>query len=140
MTLLTVNAVKAHTIADDGKVTVTIDAKHVGELSVLIPANCVDPLISALTEAKSKTGGTPVRQRQPAATPPKTADHVTFKVPKNWLITADLQVRKLVLLVFDHQSDAQAGYALDAEAAKKMAGALVKSGDAVLAKKAETKN
>src|SRR5258708_35821481 len=54
MGLLASSAVKKHAVAKDGgDVTVTIDARHLGELSVLIPAGCFDELISALTRAKT---------------------------------------------------------------------------------------
>jgi hypothetical protein len=129
MTLLTISAVKKHAIAKDGaSVTVTIDAKHVGELSVLIPGNCFDELISALTRAKSMA----------AAKPDPGPDQVSVKVAKNCLISADVG-HGVVVLVFDHQTPDRAGYAFDADTAMKMATGLVKSSDAVRASKAAKK-
>jgi hypothetical protein len=129
MTLLTINTIKKHAIAKDGAdLTLTIDAKHVGELSVPIPGECFDELLSALTRAKSM-----------AATKPDTrSDQVSVKVAKNCRITADVG-RGLVILVFDHQTPDQAGYALDTDAAMKTATGLVKSSDAVRTKQSGQK-
>jgi hypothetical protein len=121
MTLLTINTIKKHAIAKDGaNVTLTIDARHVGELSVLIPGECFDELLSALTRAKSMA----------AAKPDARLDQVSVKVAKNCLISADVG-HGLVVLIFDHQTPDRAGYALDADTAMKMATGLVKSSDAV---------
>jgi hypothetical protein len=130
MTLLTISAVKKHVIAKDGaNVTVTIDARHVGELSVFIPGECFDGLISALTQAKSMA----------PAKPDPRPDQVSVKMAKNCLISADVG-RGLVVLVFDHQTPDRAGYALDADAAMKMATGLLKSSDTVRAGKAGNKD
>ena len=130
MTLLTINAVKKHSISTDGaSVTVTVDARHVGEISVLIPGECFDELISALTRAKSMT----------AAKPDTRPDQVSVKMAKNCLISADAG-RGLVVLVLDHQTPDQVGYAFDADTAMKMATGLVKSSDAVRASKAVKKD
>jgi hypothetical protein len=121
MTLLTINKIKKHAIAQDGaNVTLTIDARHVGELSVLIPGECFDDLLSALTRAKSMV--TPK--------PDARLDEVSVKMAENCLISADLG-RGLVVLVFDHQTPDRVGYALGADTAMKMATGLVNSSDAV---------
>jgi hypothetical protein len=56
------------------------------------------------------------------------------------MVTADLQVRGLVLLVFDPKTDAQVGYALDPDSSKKLAAGLVKNAEAVIAHKAKKQN
>lgn len=130
MTLLTINSIKKHAASSDGaNVTLTVDARHVGELSVLIPAGCFDELISALTRAKSLAG----------AKPDIRPDQVSVKVAKNCLITADVG-HGLVVLVFDHQTPDRVGYALDADTAMKMATGLVNSSDTVRASKAGKKD
>jgi hypothetical protein len=123
MTSLTISAIKTQEISNDGSVvTFTIDAKYVGELSMMIPAACYDELISTLSRAKSVVN----------AGQPKSAGQVKIKVAQNCLVTAEVQQHGLVVLVFDRQTQAEAGYALDAETAKKLAVGLVKSADAVL--------
>jgi hypothetical protein len=68
--------------------------------------------------------------------PGEPNDQITISLPKNWLVSSDLTIHDVVLLIFNHKLDAQTGYALDADAAKKMAVGLVKNADAVLAHKA----
>jgi hypothetical protein len=90
--------------------------------------------------ARSKPGEPAAHSKpgEPAAQskPGEPNNQVTLTVPKNWLVSADLQMHDVVLLIFNHKTDAQSGYALDADTAKKMAVGLVKNGDAVLAHKA----
>jgi len=130
MTLLTINGIKKHAIAKDGaSVTFTVDARHVGELSVLIPGECFAELLLALTRAKSMV----------PAKPDTRLDQVSVKVAKNCLISADLG-HGLVVLVFDHQTPDRAGFGFDADTAMKMAAGLVKSSDAVRTGKAGKKD
>ena len=127
MALLALNAVKAHAVSDDGgQVAVAFATKDGGELSVLMPAECLEALISGLNRAKSV-----VRNKQA-----KNAEQVSVTVPKTWMVTADVQARGVVLLVFDPKTEAQVGYALDAESSKRMAAGLVRNADLVLAHKA----
>jgi len=126
MTSLTISAIKTQEISNDGSVvSFIVDAKYVGELSMMIPAACYDELISALSRAKSVID----------AKQPKSAGQVKVKRAQNCLVTAEVQQHGLVVLVFDRQTQAEAGYALDAETAKKLAVGLVKSADAVLMRK-----
>jgi hypothetical protein len=123
-----INRVTSHAVSEDGtRVTLCLDAKHVGELALLMSAESLDEVVTALQEAQAA-----VRAKQG-----KPEDQVRFKVPKNWLVSSDLQVHDVVLLVFDHKSETQAGYALGADAAKKMAVALVQNADAAAKRKAQ---
>jgi len=87
------------------------------------------------------SGAEPAR---PAAAPPQPGTPVDAKgpkelkvtVPKTWAVTADLQVHGVVLVLFDHQTEARAGYALGADAAKQIAVGLTKNAEAVLNSKA----
>ena len=145
MTLLTISAIKKHAIAKDGaNLTLTVDARHVGELSVLIPGDSFDELLSALTRAKSMAAAKPdprTDQLRPDQARPDQArpEQVSVKVAKNCLITADMG-RGLVVVIFDNQTPDRAGYALDAESAMKMATGLVKSSDVVRTSKAGKKD
>jgi hypothetical protein len=60
-------------------------------------------------------------------------NRISVTVPKTWMVTADLKERGVVLLIFDPKTETQAGYALDPEASKKMAAALVQNADAIQA-------
>ncbi len=143
MTLLTISSIKKQKVSDNGRqVTLTVEAKHVGELEVLLPPDCYDELISTFSRARTLRGGRAVPEPaatpaapSPAAQPPVKPGHFAVKVPKTWLVTSETQSHGVVLLVFDHQTDSQAGFAMPADAAKRMADGLVKNADAVLAAK-----
>src|SRR6267154_753246 len=62
-------------------------------------------------------------------------DEVRFEIPKNFTVTADTSGRGLVLFILNHRLENQRGYALSPDAAKQVAGGLVKSADASLALK-----
>ena len=61
------------------------------------------------------------------------ADKVTgsFFMPKNCTVAADLNSRKLVLLILDHKLTTQKGYALTPEAAQQIAVGFTKNAEAV---------
>jgi hypothetical protein len=159
-----IKGVKSHTVSEDGAtVSVVLDAKYVGELALLLSLEGLTDLVSVLgrakaeIEAKAPTGTGPAGSDRPAAQrvaiqPPSQTDatqptaapmvqssQVKISVPKNWLVSAETKVHDVVLLVFNHQTDAQTGYALDPNAAKKMAVGLVKNADAVLTNKSNRK-
>src|SRR5437660_1746595 len=121
MSALSVTAAKGHTVSDDGlQATVTFTTKYVGDLDLSMPLACVDELIAVLNRAKSA-----VDLKSPGA-----ANQLKVSKPKTWLVTAELKERGVVILAFDHQSDARIGYALTPEAAKKMAASLGQNADA----------
>ena len=131
MSLVALTAVKGHAVSNDGgQVAVAFATKDGDELSVMMPADCLEALISALNRAKSAAKN----KRD------KASDQVTVSLPKTWMVTADLEVRGLVLLVFDPKTDTQVGYALDPESSKKLAAGLVKNAEAVIAYKAKKQN
>ena len=122
-----IDAIKGHQLsADKRELSIVLDAKHVGDLSIVLSADHVEQLASIISRVKAelplKSGAT---------------DQVQVTAPKTWLVAADLKIHDVVLVIFNHQTGAQAGYALEATAAKEMAHALVKNADAVLKKKAE---
>ena len=126
MPALTVSEVKDSTVSDDGNLTsVTFTTKYVGDLDLTMPSTCVDRLIAVLQDAKSKL--------QPKASLEPNQLRVT--VPKTWALTADLQERGLVIVVFDHQADTRTGYALSPDAALKMSESLARNAEAVLSTK-----
>ncbi len=123
MSALTVSAIKSHRISDDGaQATITFTTKYVGDLDVTMPSACVKDLIAALSSTKS--------EKQPQD--PKDSAKLTVTVPKTWLVMADTAVHHMVILAFDHQAETKAGYALNPDAAKKLAAVLVQKADTIL--------
>ena len=130
MSLLALTAVKAHAVSDDGSHAAVAFATKEGEdFSVMMPADCLDALISVLKKVQS------VAQSKKA----KESDKLDLTVPKSWMVAADLNTHGVVVVIFDPESDTQAGYALDAETSKKMAASLVQTANAVARHKLSTK-
>jgi len=126
MAVLTVSAVKDQSVSDDrSQATVKFTTKYVGDLDVTMPIACVEELMTALQKLKSSI----------ELKDPKTAMQLKVTVPKTWLVTADLKQRGVVILAFDHQAETRVGYALAADAAKKMSASLNQNADAVLNQK-----
>ena len=126
MPALTVNAIKAQSVSDDGLfATFTFTTKYVGDLDVTMPAACLDELLSALKGAKSD-----IDRKDP-----KKANQFQITVPKTFLVTADVKERGLVILVFDHQAETRVGYALTPDAAKKVSSGLTQNAEAVINKR-----
>jgi hypothetical protein len=143
-TQMKVNGVKGHTTSDDGTTaTVTFGTKYVGDLALTMPCECIDEIIVALEGVRSAapaalTSGITARTGI-AAKREKGTGPVQVRTPRKWLVTADQGVRDgIVLLVFDHQSESQTGFALSARAAKEVAAGLVNEADAVLAQRRKT--
>ena len=123
MPSLTVNAITPNGVSEDGShATLTLTTKYAGDLDVTMPASCIDDLIASLKLAKSSI----------AHKDPRNANQLKVTMPKTWLVTSDVKERGVVIVVFDHQSEAKAGYALSPDAAKKMAAGLTQSAEAIL--------
>ena len=101
-------------------VAIAFATKEGGDLSVMMPADCLDTLISALTRARSAVMSKQTEQ----------SHRISVTVPKTWMVTAENE-RGAVLVIFDPKTDTQAGYALDVEASKKMAAGLVQNAEAI---------
>ena len=138
--------VKSSSLSDDGKeVIIGGSGKYIGDVELRFTRECLDDLIGALLRAKGGVGpatnSAPVRNETAASTPKPNGggaahpDTVRIEIPKNFTVTADTTGRGLVLLILNHRLENQEGYALSPDAAKQVAGGLMKSADAVLAQK-----
>jgi hypothetical protein len=131
MTLLALNAIKAHAVSEDGgHVAVAFATEEGDDLSVMMPANCLDALISTLKRVKSAAKNKKANG----------LDQLNLTMPKSWMVAADLNLHGVVVVIFDPKSDAQAGYALDIESSKKMATSLIQTANAVANHRAAKKN
>jgi len=148
-------AVGSATMSDDKKeFIVQTTGKYTGALELRFGVDCVDDLIAALTKVRGgaqpavSNGGGPAEAATPdadAAAPIKpvaidNASEVRFEIPKNCTISADTSGRGLVLFILNHRLERQAGYAFSPDAAKQLAGGLIKSADALLAQRPIAKN
>jgi hypothetical protein len=127
MNSISVTAVKGLAIAEDsGDVTVSLVTKYAGDIAITMPAACLDQIKAAMNRAPAAA----------FAGDGKKPAGVQVSVPKKWSIAADMKNRGLVVIVFDHGTPAQTGFALGPKAAKELAAGLVQNADAVLAHKA----
>jgi hypothetical protein len=152
-----VSEVKSSRLSDDNKeVIVDSTGKYTGDLELRFAKECLDQLIQLLTQAKetldpstksasapgvsastASVAVPPIAQpdADPVAAPKTNPDEVRFEIPKNFTVTADTTGRGLVLFILNHRLENQRGYALSPDAAKQVAGGLVKSAEASLALK-----
>jgi hypothetical protein len=141
-----ISQIKSSRLSDDKKeVIVDGSGKYIGDVELRFERECLDDLIDALVRAKGDLGSSansaPVSNVTAAPTPKRNGgagaspDQVRIEIPKNFTVTADTTGRGLVLLILNHRLENQEGYALSPDAAKQVAGGLMKSADAVLAQK-----
>jgi hypothetical protein len=142
-------AVSSATMSDDKKeVIVQTTGKYTGALELRFGVDCVDDLIAALTKVRGGAqpevlnGGGPAETATTDAdgAAPIKASEVRFEIPKNCTISADTSGRGLVLFILNHRLERQAGYAFSPDAAKQLAGGLIKSADALLAQRPISKS
>ncbi|WP_439374505.1 hypothetical protein ACRQ5Q_27840 [Bradyrhizobium sp. PMVTL-01] len=151
-------AVGSATMSDDKKeFIVQTTGKYTGALELRFASDCVDDLITALTNVRggaqpaASNGGeaalaseavAPSAEAAAQITPGATdkANEVRFEIPRNCTISADPSGRGLVLFILNHRLEGQAGYAFSPDAAKQLAGGLTKSADALLAQGAVPKS
>jgi hypothetical protein len=150
-----VSEVKSSRLSSDNKeIIVDSTGKYTGDLELRFARECVDQLIQLLGQAREgfepstkpalvpEVSASAAIVTVPAVAPPKAnplaapksnPDEVRFEIPKNFTVTADTSGRGLVLMIINHRLENQNGYAFSPDAAKQVAGGLIKSADAVLA-------
>jgi len=155
-----VSEVKSSRLSDDNKeVIVDSTGKYTGDLELRFARECLDQLLQLLTQARetldpsakpapapgvsvsaASVAGPSVTQprENPVVAPNTNPDEVRFEIPKNFTVTADTSGRGLVLMIVNHRLENQNGYAFSPDAAKQVAGGLIKSADAALALKPST--
>jgi hypothetical protein len=125
---------------ESGSILLRLSTRYVGEQLYAIPDSALDQLVADLQALKA-AGSSHARNGQKAAEPSPQAVSATkpegrsFEVkvttPQKWMIGSGLPQRSVVVLIFDPQSESQAGYALGGESAKQMAAGLIKQADAL---------
>jgi hypothetical protein len=123
---------RADSYSPDGKtIIVSLATKYSAERRTYsVPVQCLYDFVADLKKLKSTTATTPIQTSgQLAPVPAKDLNRIKITVPKKWMLRSGLPDHPLVVMVFDPQTEAQAGYALTATAAREMAVALVKYAD-----------
>ncbi len=132
-TPIDVIALRATDRSPDGKViTLSLKTRYSTERAYSVPVECLYELTADLQKLNSAAGAAPVAPPTAAPQPAEQApNRVSVTVPKKWAVTSGLPHHPVVVMIFDAQTDKQAGYGLNATAAKQMAAGLVKCADAV---------
>lgn len=145
-----ISEVKSSRLSDDGReVIVDSTGKYTGDLELRFARECLGSLIQMLTQSVNALELSVKMPVVPGAVPPPVArpserqvsaprtnpDEVRFEIPKNFTVTADTSGRGLVLMIINHRLENQNGYAFSPDAAKQVAGGLIKSAEASLALK-----
>ena len=86
------------------------------------------------TPSPSNTQMTPAQTAGPEAK--KDPNRIDIRVPKRWMLRTGPPERPLVIMVFDPQTEIQAGFALTEKAAREMAAGLVKQADSLAKREA----
>jgi hypothetical protein len=129
---ISVAAIKGFSASSDGaEVTFTLATKYAGDMVVTMPSGCFEELVS---NGRPAAPAAPARPEPTDSKPTESkSGQMKVAIPKKWTVTADLKINNVVLLIFDHQMETQAGFALTAKTTKELVTALAKNADAVLA-------
>ena len=133
MPVVSADGIKDFSLSEDGKsATFSLTTKYTSDIVVTIPAECLNALRKAVELSAPATGaGSQVAAGDKSVADPSTGKLVV-KVPKKWAAAADKQ-HGVVAVIFDPQTPAQFGFALNSGGAKELAAALVKQADVVAA-------
>ena len=119
--------IKDFAISGDGKeATFTLVTKYGGNFSFAMPVECLYILKHGPKVVKNEKGVT-------------TSQGALHK-PKKWVLGAETTKHKIVALIFDPQTDREAGFALSAKSAKDLADGLINSANKVANYKAPRPN
>ena len=108
----------------DGEVTVIMKPKYTEARTYSLPRECLDQMIADIHAM-----GISPQVKSPQVKPADKLNQTTVRAPKKWMVGSGLPKHKVVLLIFDPQTEAQSGFALSAEAATEMAAGLAKNAE-----------
>jgi hypothetical protein len=127
MRSLEVDDIKDFSIASDTNVaSFTLVTKYAGDLGISLPAACLNALQprSGLPASMATNGSR--EALQPGA---KTAE-LTLALAKTWLVAADKK-KGVAVIVSNHGSPVQTGFAVNPQEARKLAAAILKQANAL---------
>ena len=133
MPVVSADGIKDFSLSEDGKsATFSLTTKYTSDIVVTVPAECLNALRQAVELSAPATGvGSQVPSGDKSVAE-KPTGKLVVKVPKKWAAAADKQ-HGVVAVIFDPQTPAQFGFALNSGGAKELAAALVKQADVVAA-------
>src|SRR5690349_14411616 len=143
MSMLTAVAtdIRDLSFSPDGKeAKFVLVTKHVGDIEVTVPTRCLSSLRVQSDHAPgprettiTENGSTKLNSASPHNVERSTGN-IAVSIPKTWLVAADAQ-RDLVVVVLNHQTDSQLGFALQAKSAEEVAEAIKKQASTLMSRK-----
>jgi hypothetical protein len=127
-------ALRANNRTPDGNnIIISLITRFSTEQAYSVPIECLKELITDLQKLNSVAGVTTTKSPEPIASPKPAADQsrVNVTVPKKWMLGSGLPNHPVVVMIFNPQTETQAGYALTSTSAREMAVGLVKYADTV---------
>jgi hypothetical protein len=107
---------------DGKKIIVSMITQYSTERAYSVPVECLYDLIADLQKLNSAEGVTPTKSPdQPIAAPQQAKDlsRINVTVPKKWMLGSGLPNHSMVVMIFNPQTETQAGYALTATSARR---------------------
>jgi len=133
--------------ADGQKVTISLTTKYASERLYSVPLTCLSEFIAdlerlkgsdaALPAASSTRATTDTKPDVPSASAPTqhsaspNPKEIKVNLPKKWMLASGLPRHPMVILVFDPQTETQAGFGFGGPAAREMAAGLIKYADQI---------
>jgi hypothetical protein len=138
-----VASLRATEYSPDGKkVTVALTTKYASERVYSVPLACLSEFIADLERLKTAEPELPAVTASATETKPVAAasapaqraaalNEIKITLPKKWMLASGLPRHPMVILVFDPQTEAQAGFGFGGPAAREMAAGLLKYADQI---------
>jgi hypothetical protein len=133
--------------ADGQKVTISLTTKYTSERLYSVPLSCLSEFIADLERLKASEPTAPAAAARKGTTDAKFAasrgaapvhaaagsnpKEIKVNLPKKWMVASALPQRPMVILVFDPQTETQAGFGFGGPAAREMAAGLIKYADQI---------
>jgi hypothetical protein len=130
--------------ADGQEAKFVLVTKYAGDIEVIVPTLCLNllrvpsgpPPASQNTTIRANSSAKPSTASTHNVLERSTPGNIAVSVPKTWLVAADAQ-KDLVVVILNHQTDTQLGFALQAKSAEEVAVALRKQASTLAARKKE---
>jgi hypothetical protein len=136
---------RADNYSPDGKnIIVSLATKYSAERqSYSLPVASLYGFIADLQKLQSRSPTQPVAiasEPTTSQTAAKDPNRINITVPRKWMLRSGLPDHSFVIMVFDPQTETQAGFALSAASAREMAAGLVKYADGLAQHEASSRN
>jgi len=124
--------IRADSYLPDGKIIISLGTQHSPQRQIYsLPVTALFGLSADLQRLKSGTSveqlaTTPAPEPMKAPAVAKGQNRINITGPKRWIIRSGLPEHACIYLLFDPQTERQAGYALTAAAAREMAAGFLK--------------